>query len=58
MDHVLISQDAVRSLNKLQTPSEVLKQIAKSGGRDNELQFQKSLKYTELVGLEVWWALY
>ena len=48
------SQDAVRSLNKLQTPSEVLKQIAESGGRDYSLQFQKSQKYTLLAGLEVY----
>lgn len=45
-------QDAIRSLNKLQTPSEVLKEIARSGGRDDSLQFQKSLKYTQIAGLE------
>ena len=50
---MLDSQDAVRSLNNLQTPSEVLKRIAESGGRDYSLQFQKSLKYTQLAGLEV-----
>ncbi|XP_065917696.1 folylpolyglutamate synthase, mitochondrial-like isoform X2 [Dysidea avara] len=45
-------QDAVHSLNQMQTPSNVLKKIAESGGRDYALQFNKSVQYTQLADLQ------
>jgi len=37
----------------MQTPSDVLKKIAESGGRDYPQQFTKSVRFTQLAGLQV-----
>ena len=37
----------------MQTPSDVLKKIAESGGRDYSMQFSRSIQFTQLAGLQV-----